>query len=133
VPALTFTVSTNFARANCLASCSFGNASVSLVRGRFPRGSSNETYQVFLDLSAMMHSDAHQGSRKARVGSRASEMRNPMPSFIDLGQSASRSRARACPMRRRTDWLLVVGYAWLFALAGIAIVWLWLSLASLWR
>jgi hypothetical protein len=50
-----------------------------------------------------------------------------MPSFVDLGQSAPQSRARAYPMRRRTDWLLVVGYAWLFGLAGIAIIWFSLS------
>jgi hypothetical protein len=56
VPALTFGVSTNFALANFLASRSFGNVLVSLTRFRFPRGSSNETYHVPLDLLAMIPS-----------------------------------------------------------------------------
>jgi hypothetical protein len=42
---MTFGVSTNFAIANFLASRSFGNVSVALASVRFPRGSSNETYQ----------------------------------------------------------------------------------------
>jgi hypothetical protein len=56
VPALTFGVSTNFALANFLASRSFGNVLVALTRFRFPRGSSNETYHVPLDLLAMIPS-----------------------------------------------------------------------------
>jgi hypothetical protein len=36
VPALTFSVSTNFALANCLASRSLGNVSVALALFRFP-------------------------------------------------------------------------------------------------
>src|ERR1700682_3969351 len=56
VPALTFGVSTNFALANFLASSSFGNVFVALTRFRFPRGSSNETYHVPLDLLAMIPS-----------------------------------------------------------------------------
>jgi hypothetical protein len=54
VPALTFGVPTNFALANFLASRSFGNVLVALTRFRFPRGSSNETYHVPLDLLAMI-------------------------------------------------------------------------------
>ncbi len=56
MPALTFGVSTNFALANFLASRSFGNVLVALTRFRFPRGSSNETYHVPLDLLAMIPS-----------------------------------------------------------------------------
>jgi hypothetical protein len=56
VPALTFGVSTNFALAKFLASRSFGNVLVALTRFRFPRGSSNETYHVPLDLLAMIPS-----------------------------------------------------------------------------
>jgi hypothetical protein len=53
VPALTFSVSTNFTLANCLASRSLGNVSVALALFRFPRGRSNETYHVPWDLFAM--------------------------------------------------------------------------------
>jgi hypothetical protein len=54
VPALTFSVSTNFALANFLASCSVGNVSVTLVMCvRCPRASSNETYHVPWDFLAM--------------------------------------------------------------------------------
>ena len=53
MPALTFSVSTNFALANFLASRSFGNVSVALVCVRFRRRSSNETYHVPRDLLAM--------------------------------------------------------------------------------
>jgi hypothetical protein len=54
VPALTFSVSTNFALANFLASSSLRNVSVALARFRFPHGSSNETYHVRWDLLAMI-------------------------------------------------------------------------------
>jgi hypothetical protein len=53
VPALTFSVSTNFVFANLLASRSFGNVSVTLACFRFPGGNSNETYHVPWDLLAM--------------------------------------------------------------------------------
>src|SRR6202022_4282366 len=43
----------HFALANFLASRSLGNVSVALACARFPRGSSNETYHVPWDLSAM--------------------------------------------------------------------------------
>jgi hypothetical protein len=68
VPALTFGVSTNFALANSLASRSFGNVSVALAPLRFPRGRSNETYHVPLDLSAM--GDAFPRLRAARADAR---------------------------------------------------------------
>jgi hypothetical protein len=61
VPALTFGVSTNFALANFLASRSFGNVLVALTRFRFPRGSSNETYHVPLDLLAVIPSRGLRG------------------------------------------------------------------------
>ena len=54
MPALTFWFSADFALANFLASRSFGNVSVALACVRFPGPSSNETYQVPLDLRAMM-------------------------------------------------------------------------------
>jgi hypothetical protein len=53
VPALTFGVSANFALANFLACRSFGNVSVALACVRLPGPSSNETYRVPWDLSAM--------------------------------------------------------------------------------
>ena len=53
MPALTFSVSTNFALANFLASSSLRNVSVALARFRFPHGSSNETHHVRWDLLAM--------------------------------------------------------------------------------
>ena len=56
MPALTFSVSTNFALANFLASSSLRNVSVALARFRFPHGSSNETYHVRWDLLAVIPS-----------------------------------------------------------------------------
>ena len=62
---MTFGVSTNFALANFLASRSFGNVSVVLAPLRFPRGRSNETYHVPLDLSAM--EDAPDSALRGRM------------------------------------------------------------------
>jgi hypothetical protein len=53
LPAVTCRVSANFALANFLASTSLRNVLVALGCGRFPRGSSNETYHVSWDLLAM--------------------------------------------------------------------------------
>ena len=65
MPALTFGVSTNVAFANFLASSSFGNVSAALAPFRFPRGRSNETYHVPLDLSAM--EDAPDSALRGRM------------------------------------------------------------------
>ena len=56
MPALTFSVSANFAFANLLASDSFANVSVALANERLPGIDflgAKETYQVSLDLAAM--------------------------------------------------------------------------------
>jgi hypothetical protein len=68
VPAPTFWVSANFALANFLASRSFGNVSVILACCRFPYGSSYETYQVTLNLSAMIPSRGLRRRRTAMGG-----------------------------------------------------------------
>src|SRR6266478_699666 len=97
VPALTFGVSTNFALANFLASRSFGNVLVALTRFRFPRGRSNETYHVPLDLLAMIPS---RGLRRAAHRRGRNLNRRLMKSFRLPPGGPQDGRCPDSPMRK---------------------------------
>jgi hypothetical protein len=115
VPALTFGVSTNFAPANFLASRSFGNVLVALTRFRFPRGSSNETYHVPLDLLAVIPS---RGLRGRGPQSKANEI-VPLATCQPSGFVFRRGRcpdslpSRNAPAVLMESWR-AIGYSSLF-------------------